>query len=86
MTSTEGNPSSELEKVADIISDRGRRRDFAQDPDKTLTDAGVDVGQLPDGVHSTLVGLSQEELDVLSRVKDGLNQAGVSPEDQAKIF
>jgi hypothetical protein len=86
MSGMEGNPGSEVEKVANVIADAGRRRDFAANPEGTLTDAGVDVDQLPDGVRSTLFGLSHEELDVVSRVKESLDQAGVSREDQAKIF
>ena len=78
MSGMEGNPGSEVEKVANVIADAGRRRDFAANPEGTLTDAGVDVDQLPDGVRSTLFGLSHEELDVVSRVKESLDQAGVS--------
>ena len=86
MSNTEGEPSSEIRKVAEVISDPGRRKAFAHDPEKTLTDAGVDVGRLPDGVRSTLFDLSHEELRVLSRVKESLRQAGVSREDEGEIF
>ena len=64
MTSMEGSAGSEIEKLAKVIADPGRRRDFAHDPEETLTDAGVDVDQLPDGVRSTLFGLSHEELEL----------------------
>jgi hypothetical protein len=86
MTSMEGSPSSEIQKLADVISDPGQRRAFAEEPEKTATDAGVDVGSLPDPVRSTLFGLSHEELEVLSRVRESFDQAGVPREDAAKIF
>jgi hypothetical protein len=86
MNSSEGERSSEIQKLAEVISDPGRRKAFAHDPEKTLTDAGIDVGRLPDGVRSTLFDLSHEELRVLSRVKESLRQAGVSREDAEEIF
>lgn len=86
MTSTEGSAGSEIQKLGRLISDPARRKAFAHDPEKTLTDAGIDIGGLPDGVRSTLFDLSHEELRVLSRVKDSLQQAGVSKEDAQEIF
>lgn len=86
MNSSEGERSSEIRKLAEVISDPGGRKAFAHDPEKTLTDAGIDVGRLPDGVRSTLFDLSHEELRVLSRVKEALRQAGVSREDAEEIF
>ena len=86
MNSTEGSPSSEIQKLADMISDPGQRKAFAEEPEKTATNAGIDVGRLPDEVRSTLFDLSHEELGVLARVKESLDQAGVSREDAAKIF
>lgn len=85
MESTAGKPS-EIHKLAKLISDPGRRKAFARDPETTLTEAGINVGGLPEGVRSTLFDLSHEELRVLSRVKDSLRQAGVSKEDEAEIF
>jgi hypothetical protein len=86
MNSTEGQGSGELRKVAALISDPGKRKAFAHDPEKALKDAGIDAGGLPEGVRSTLFDLSYEELRVLSRVRDSLRQAGVSREDASEIF
>jgi hypothetical protein len=86
MNSGEEQPSSEVEKLAELISDPGQRKAFAHTPEKTLTDAGIDVGKLPEGIRSTLFDLSYEELRVLSRVKESLEQAGVSREDARRIF
>jgi hypothetical protein len=86
MTSSEGSPSGEIQKLAEVISDPARRKAFAHDPEKTLTDAGIDVGALPEGVRSTLFDLTHEELRVLSRVKEGLERAGVSTVDVQRIF
>lgn len=83
---TTGGKRSEIQKLAKLISDPGRRKAFARDPEDTLAAAGIDVGGLPEGVRSTLFDLSHEELRVLSRVKDSLRQAGVSREDEAEIF
>ena len=86
MNGGEEEPSSELHKLGEVISEPGQRKAFADDPEKTLTDAGIDVGRLPDEVRSTLFNLSYEELGIISRVKESLDQAGVSREDSAKIF
>lgn len=81
-----GEASSEVKKLAEMISDPGKRKAFAHSPEKTLTDAGIDAGNLPEGIRSTLFDLSYEELRVLSRVKQSFNQAGVSREDAQEIF
>jgi hypothetical protein len=86
MNSTEGQGSGELLKVAELISDPGKRKAFAHDPEKALKDAGIDPGGLPEGVRSTLFDLSYEELRVLSRVRDSLSEAGVSSEMALRIF
>lgn len=86
MESGKGTTSSEVQKLAKVISDPGRRKAFAHSPEKALTDAGIDASQLPGGIRSTLFDLSYEELRVLSRVKDSLKQAGVSREDAEEIF
>lgn len=81
-----GEASSEVKKLAKMISDPGKRKAFADAPEKTLTDAGIDAGNLPEGIRSTLFDLSYEELSVIDRVKQSLNQAGVSREDTQEIF
>jgi hypothetical protein len=86
MSSMEGKSGSEMKRLAELISDPGRRKAFAFDPEKTLSEAGIDASRLPEGVRSTLFDLSYEELRVLSRVRDSLRQAGVSREDEGEIF
>ena len=86
MDATEGKPSSSVRQLATVFSDPQRRKAFAEDPDKALGDAGVDAASLPEGLRSTLYSLSQEELEVISRVKQSLTDAGVSKEDQGEIF
>lgn len=86
MDATEGKPGKFERQLATVFSDPERRKALASDPQKALADAGIDSAALPEGLRSTLFGLSHGELEAISRVKQGLDDAGVSREDQGEIF
>jgi hypothetical protein len=85
-SSQQNQPDPEVRKLAAVIADPRQRKSFARDPDKTLADAGVDVGKLPGPVRDTLYDLTHEELRALSRVKASLLEAGVSDQIINEIF
>ena len=70
--------AAELKKLADVIADPGQRKSFAADPDGTLDRVDVKPEAIPENVLSTLKGLSQEELRVLSRLNSSLLESGLS--------
>lgn len=72
--------AGELKKLADVISDPGERQSFASDPDGTLDRIDVNPEAIPENVLSTLKGLSQQELDALSRLNSTLLESGLSAE------
>jgi hypothetical protein len=78
----------EVKKLAALIGNPESRRALAvaDDPMQAASDAGIDVGALPEGVWTTLSKLSHDELEVVSRVRQSLDQAGVPKEFQAEIF
>lgn len=80
--STPENPDAagELKKLADVIADPAERKSFAEDPDGTLDRVDVNPQAIPDNVLSTLKGLSQQELDALTRVNSSLLESGLSAE------
>jgi hypothetical protein len=62
-----------LARVAKAISDPSMRQSFKSDPHGTVK--GYDA--LPESVRTTLEGLSDEELDLLSRTHQKMADAGL---------
>jgi hypothetical protein len=63
-------------QVARIIADPNQRRYFAADPAATLERAGVAVEHIPQRVFEGLSSLSEDELAVLARVCEDLQESG----------
>jgi hypothetical protein len=76
----------ELRKLGELLENAESRRSFAKDPDKALDEAGIDASKIPEGVRSTLSELSEDELEVIARVKGSLLAAGVSRKHINEIF
>lgn len=76
----------ELRRVRDLLENAESRRNFVDDPETTLRQAGIDPGMIPDEVRSVLSDLSEEELAVLVRVRTALGAAGAAQADMLEIF
>jgi hypothetical protein len=60
-----------------VLSEPSLRQAFRKDPQRTASDAGIDISAIPQRVIQTLAGLSVAELRMLSElnavfVKEGL--------------
>ena len=67
-------------KFAEVIADRDKRRKFLQDPEAAFKAAGADMSHLPPEVRGFLKGLSEDELELLSRFSREMRLGGLSTE------
>jgi hypothetical protein len=65
-------------KFTEVISDRDRRKRFLNEPEGAFKEVGGDIGHLPDEVRGFLRGLSEDELELLSRFNREMVLAGLS--------
>jgi hypothetical protein len=65
-------------KFTDILADRELRKRFLQEPEAALKEAGANVEDLPEEVLGFLRALSEEELDLLSRLNREFVAAGLA--------
>jgi hypothetical protein len=71
----------EIIRLGKALSDKGFRKDFASDPDGTLSKHGYNI---PDDVRAALKKHSKN-LDTLSDVKESLQSKGLSDGATAQL-
>jgi hypothetical protein len=81
-SATQGGSSGSdaFAKLGNLLRDPKGRKEFWLDPQKALRRVGVHHGEIPEPVQKVLQDLSYEELRVLGRVNDSLDEAGVPRE------
>jgi hypothetical protein len=73
-----------IAKLEQILSKGATRKSFANDPEGTLRDNGVDPADLPEDVYEVLSDLNHDELRAVARLKGAFDRStDVSP--QAKL-
>ena len=72
--------------LAEILSKGATRKSFANDPEGTLRDRGIDPASLPTGIYEVLSDLSDTELRAIGRLKKAFDEAGdVSPDAKLQM-
>jgi hypothetical protein len=75
-----------IDVLAEILSKGATRKSFANDPEGTLRDRGVDPASLPAGVYDVLSDLSDTELRAIGRLKKAFDESGdVSSEQKLQM-
>lgn len=69
---------ADLSKLGKALSRPAFRKAFARDHIAAMKRAGVKTTGVPKGVLKTLTSLSEDELEVLARVKGSLRRSRVS--------
>jgi hypothetical protein len=80
-----GYGSEAFAKLGNLLRDPEQRKQFWLDPAKALSNVGVRPDDIPESVRNTLHDLSYEELRVLARVNQSLDEAGVDPKYKAEM-
>jgi hypothetical protein len=68
------------ERAMKVITDAKSRESFRSDPQKTLREAGVREGALPDELVTTLKEMSNEQLAVVGKLNSTMVELGLTEE------